>query len=109
MSKKVEDIKKVGVVGAGTMGSGIAQVVASNGREVVLVDVFEGALEKGVKAIEKSLGRLVKKESISEEESGAIVSRITATPDFDELGRRGSNYRGRIRGYERKKRYIQKA
>ena len=86
MSKKVEDIKKVGVVGAGTMGSGIAQVVASNGREVVLVDVFEGALEKGVKAIEKSLGRLVKKESISEEESGAIVSRITATPDFDELG-----------------------
>jgi 3-hydroxybutyryl-CoA dehydrogenase len=86
MSKKVEDIKKVGVVGAGTMGSGIAQVVASNGREVVLVDVFEGALEKGVKAIEKSLVRLVKKESISEEESGAIVSRITATPDFDELG-----------------------
>lgn len=86
MSKKVEDIKKVGVVGAGTMGSGIAQVVASNNREVVLVDVFEGALDKGIKAIEKSLGRLVKKESISEEESGAIVSRITATPDFDALG-----------------------
>ena len=86
MSKKVEDIKKVGVVGAGTMGSGIAQVVALNNREVVLVDVFEGALDKGIKAIEKSLGRLVKKESISEEESGAIVSRITATPDFDALG-----------------------
>jgi len=86
MSKEVEDIKKVGVVGAGTMGSGIAQVVASNARDVVLVDVSEGALDRGVKAIEKSLGRLVKKESISEEESISIASRIQTATDFDELG-----------------------
>lgn len=86
MSKKVEDIKKVGVVGAGTMGSGIAQVVALSGRDVVLVDVSESALGKGLKAIEKSLGRLVKKESISEEESSSIVSRVRTTTDFDELG-----------------------
>ena len=51
MSKKVEDIKKVGVVGAGTMGSGIAQVVATSGREVVLVDVTEAALGRGTKNI----------------------------------------------------------
>lgn len=85
MSKKVEDIKKVGVVGAGTMGSGIAQVVASSGRNVVLVDVFDGALDKGMKGIEKSLGRLVKKESISEEESAAIVSRIEPAGGFGKL------------------------
>lgn len=83
--KKVEDIKKVGVIGAGTMGSGIAQVVATKGRDVVLIDVFEGALEKGMKAIEKSLGRLVKKESISEEESASIVSRIEPSDSFDKL------------------------
>ncbi len=85
MSSKVEDIKKVGVVGAGTMGSGIAQVVASNGRNVVLVDVSDAALDKGMKGIEKSLGRLVKKESISEEESTAIVSRIETANDFGKL------------------------
>lgn len=83
--KKVQDIKKVGVIGAGTMGSGIAQVVATKGRDVVLIDVFEGALEKGMKAIEKSLGRLVKKESISEEESASIVSRIEPSDSFDKL------------------------
>ncbi len=85
MSKKVEDIKKVGVIGAGTMGSGIAQVVASNGRNVVLVDVSDEALDKGMKGIEKSLGRLVKKESISEEESAAIVSRIETASGFGKL------------------------
>ncbi len=67
MSKKAEDIKIVGVVGAGTMGSGIAQVVASSGRQVVLVDVTDAAIGRGMKAIEGSLGRLVKKETMSEE------------------------------------------
>ncbi len=85
MSRKVEDIKKVGVVGAGTMGSGIAQVVASSGREVVLIDVSEAALERGVKGIESSLGRLVKKEAISEEESKSIISRISKTTGFGDL------------------------
>ena len=85
MSKTVQDIKKVGVVGAGTMGSGIAQVVASNGRNVVLLDVSDKALERGIKGIEKSLGRLVKKESISEEESASIVSKIETATDFGKL------------------------
>ncbi len=65
MTKKAKDIKKVAVVGAGTMGSGIAQVVASNDRGVLLLDVSDTALDRGMKAIEKSLGRLVKKETIS--------------------------------------------
>ncbi len=43
---KVEDVKKVGVVGAGTMGSGIAQVMASNGRDVMLLDVSHSSLDR---------------------------------------------------------------
>jgi len=85
MSKKVEDIKKVGVVGAGTMGSGIAQVVASSGREVVLVDVTEAALGRGMKGMEGSLGRLVKKETISEEESKSILSRIKTSIKYEDF------------------------
>jgi 3-hydroxybutyryl-CoA dehydrogenase len=85
MSKKVEDIKKVGVVGAGTMGSGIAQVVASSGREVVLVDVTDAALGRGMKGIEGSLARLVKKESISGDESKSILSRIKPSTKYEEF------------------------
>ena len=85
MSKKPEDIKKVGVVGAGTMGSGIAQVVASSGRSVVLVDVTDAALGRGLKGIEGSLGRLVKKETITEEESKSIVSRIETTTKYEDF------------------------
>ncbi len=85
MSRKVEDIKKVGVVGAGTMGSGIAQVVASSEREVVLIDVSDAALERGIGGIEKSLGRLVKKETITEEDSKTVLSRIVTSTKFEDL------------------------
>ncbi len=85
MALKVEDVKKVGVVGAGTMGSGIAQVVASNGREVVLLDVSDSALDRGMKAIGNSLGRLVKKGDIKEEDSKSILSRIKTTTRFEDL------------------------
>ncbi len=86
MSKKVEDVKIVGVVGSGTMGSGIAQVVASSDRDVLLVDISDAALDRGIKGIEKSLGRLVKKEAITEEDSSSILSRIVKTTDFEGLG-----------------------
>lgn len=86
MSKKVDDIKKVGVVGAGTMGSGIAQVVASSKREVLLVDVSDTALDRGMSAIEKSLGRLIKKETITQEDSDSLLHRITKTTKFEDLG-----------------------
>jgi len=85
MALKVEDVKKVGVVGAGTMGSGIAQVVASNGREVVLLDVSDSALDRGMKAIGNSLGRLVKKGDIKEEDSKSILSRIKTSTKFEDL------------------------
>ena len=55
----MREIKTVGIVGAGTMGHGIAQVAAQSGFEVTLVDTFEGALEKGVARIHKGLDRMV--------------------------------------------------
>ncbi len=82
---RLEDIKTVGVVGAGTMGSGITQVVASNGREVVLLDISDSAVERGIKAIGNSLGRFVKKGEISEKDSNSILSRIKTTTKFEDL------------------------
>jgi 3-hydroxybutyryl-CoA dehydrogenase len=81
-----EDIRKVGVVGAGTMGSGIAQVIASKGKEVVLLDVSDEALDRGMRSISNSLERFVKKGEVSEEESKEIQSRIHATRRIEDLG-----------------------
>jgi len=85
MPKNVDNIKKVAVVGAGTMGSGIAQVVAMSHREVILLDVSDSALERGLQNIDKSLNRLVKKESIDHEDRTSILGRITSTTSFDDL------------------------
>jgi 3-hydroxybutyryl-CoA dehydrogenase len=82
----VEDVKKVGVLGAGTMGSGIAQVIASNGKDVVLLDVSDSALSRGIKTIGDSLGRFVKKGEIKEEDRNSILSRIHTTTKFEDLG-----------------------
>ena len=58
------DIKKIGVIGCGQMGKGIAQVCAGAGFDVHLMDVNENAVKKAIPSIEKSLGRLVDKEKI---------------------------------------------
>jgi 3-hydroxybutyryl-CoA dehydrogenase len=70
-----------GVVGAGTMGSGIAQVAARAGYDVVMRDVSEELLARGMAAIDKSLQRDVDKERLSEDEKRAIIARIRATTD----------------------------
>ena len=82
---KVDEIKEVGVIGAGTMGSGIAQVVATSGRKVVLIDVSDASLERGMTTIEKSLARMVKKGDIAGSDSRAIVSNIRVTTKFEDL------------------------
>lgn len=82
---KTEDVKKVGVIGAGTMGSGIAQVVASKGRDVVLLDISDSSLERGTHTIKNSLARLVKKGEISDKDSNSIVARIKPTTRFEDL------------------------
>ena len=87
MSKYVNDIKIVAVIGAGTMGSGIAQVVASHEREVLLLDISDAVLDRGIKIIDKSLNRLIKKEEIDHEDRTSILGRITTTTNFDDLRR----------------------
>ncbi|MHC4224749.1 MAG: 3-hydroxybutyryl-CoA dehydrogenase [Planctomycetota bacterium] len=74
-----------GVIGAGTMGNGIAQVFASFGREVVLMDVDEAILEKATAGIAKSLGRFVKKEKITQDDADAIQGRIKTTTQLSDL------------------------
>ncbi|MGH9902234.1 MAG: 3-hydroxybutyryl-CoA dehydrogenase [Pyrinomonadaceae bacterium] len=74
-----------GVVGAGTMGNGIAQVAARAGYEVVLRDVREEFLERGMAAVDRSLQRDVDKERLKEEEKGAIIGRIRTTTDLQSL------------------------
>jgi 3-hydroxybutyryl-CoA dehydrogenase len=79
------DIKKVCVIGAGTMGAGIAQVVASAGYDVNLVDVSQELLDKAVNGIQKNLDRfLVQKNKISEEDAKQIVARITTSTNRQE-------------------------
>ncbi|MFP5346573.1 MAG: 3-hydroxyacyl-CoA dehydrogenase family protein [Actinomycetes bacterium] len=73
----------MGVVGAGLMGSGIAQVAAQAGWDVVLRDVSDDATARGVAAIEKSLDRFVSKETLSRDDADAALARITTTTDLD--------------------------
>lgn len=78
-------IKTIGVVGAGQMGSGIAQVAASHGFGVVMNDISQEFVDKGFGAIDNSLSRLVKKEKISAEEMSTIVSRIKGSTKITDL------------------------
>ena len=79
----------IGVVGAGTMGNGIAQVAARAGYDVVLRDVSEEFLERGMKAINSSLQRDVDKERLKEEEKRAVVGRIRTTTAVADLAGAG--------------------
>ncbi len=75
----------VGVVGAGTMGHGIAQVAAMSGADVVLVDAAADALATGVARIEQSLDKLVAKERLDAEAAAAARQRLTSSPQLDDL------------------------
>ena len=75
----------IGVVGAGTMGNGIAQVAARAGYNVVMRDVRDEFLDRGMTAIDKSLQRDVDKERLSADEKQSIKSRIKTTTDLSEL------------------------
>jgi len=78
-------IQRVGVIGAGTMGNGIAQTCAVAGIEAVMLDVQDAALQRGLKTIGGSLERLLKKEKISTADRDAAMARITATTDYAAL------------------------
>ncbi len=76
-------IKKVLVVGAGQMGSGIAQVCAQSGYEVYMQDIKQEAVDRGFSNIERLLARNVEKERMTEEEKTQVLERITPTTDLD--------------------------
>ncbi|NPV26477.1 MAG: 3-hydroxybutyryl-CoA dehydrogenase [Firmicutes bacterium] len=78
----INDIKKIMVVGAGFMGSGIAQVTAAAGYAVVMQDIKEEFVQKGMATIEKNLKNNVAKGKLSEEEMKAILGRITPTTEL---------------------------
>jgi 3-hydroxybutyryl-CoA dehydrogenase len=78
------DIKKIGVIGAGTMGRGIAQVAATSGFDVVLHDVEETFLEKALAGIDKSLSKLIEKGKL-EKDKESIMDRIKTTTALSDL------------------------
>jgi 3-hydroxybutyryl-CoA dehydrogenase len=82
------DIQRIGVVGAGTMGHGIAQVAAQSGYDVCLVDVSPEALERGSAAIEKSWGKLVDKGKLDAADRDAARQRLAVAGDLDALADR---------------------
>ena len=76
---------KVSVIGAGTMGSGIAQIAATKGHKVCLYDTFDGAIENAQKKLNKILNRLIEKEKITKEEKENILNKISFTKDIREI------------------------
>jgi 3-hydroxybutyryl-CoA dehydrogenase len=75
----------IGVIGAGTMGNGIAQACATSGLDVTMVDIADAAVFRGVAAITSSLDRLVKKEKLSAADREAALGRVVGTTDYGRL------------------------
>jgi 3-hydroxybutyryl-CoA dehydrogenase len=79
------EIKKFGVIGAGQMGNGIAQVAAASGLNVLMSDIKEEFTEKGKAAIAKNLNRMVEKSKLSRSEADAVMSRVQTTVDLEDM------------------------
>jgi 3-hydroxybutyryl-CoA dehydrogenase len=79
------DIRRVGVLGAGTMGNGIAQVAAFSGHVVVMRDIEQRFIDGGMENIKRNLSRSVEKGKLTEEEMEATLSRITSTLRMEDL------------------------
>ena len=79
------ELKTIGIVGAGTMGNGIAQAFAVSGFDVILIDISEAAVQKGVATISGSLDRLIKKEKMTAEQKAAALAKIQTATDVAAL------------------------
>lgn len=75
----------IGVIGAGTMGNGIAQTAAGAGFDVVMCDISADVVERGIANIGKSLDRFVKKETMTEQQKAEVLGRITTTTSLDDV------------------------
>ncbi len=80
-------LKVVGIVGAGTMGNGIAQACAVAGLDVVMVDISDAAVSKGLATVAGSLDRLLRKEKITEADKAAALGRIQGSTRYEDLQR----------------------
>ena len=78
-------IQTIGIIGAGTMGNGIAQACATSGLHVVMVDINEAAVQKGIAAVSGSLDRLIKKDKLTAAEKDAALARIKGSTSYDDL------------------------
>jgi len=78
-------IQTVGIIGAGTMGNGIAQACAVSGLQVVMVDISEAAVQKGIATVAGSLDRLIKKEKITAADKEAALARIQGSTSYEDL------------------------
>ncbi|HEY8460461.1 MAG TPA: 3-hydroxybutyryl-CoA dehydrogenase [Blastocatellia bacterium] len=78
-------IRKIGVLGAGLMGAGIAQVAAAGGYDVTLVDISDELVEKGLNGIEKSLGKFVEKGALSAERKDGAMARLHGTTRLEDV------------------------
>ncbi len=97
----------IGVIGAGTMGNGIAQTAASRGYDVVMYDIKPELVERGVQNISKSLDRFVKKETITEEGKNEVLKKIRATNDFDNFKDCSLIVEAEVENFEVKKGIVQ--
>jgi 3-hydroxybutyryl-CoA dehydrogenase len=79
-------IQKVGIVGAGTMGNGIAQAFAVAGVDVVMTDISDTAVQRGLNTISGSLDRLIKKEKLTTEQKSVALGRITTSSEISAVG-----------------------
>ena len=80
-------IQTVGIIGAGTMGNGIAQTCAVAGFSVVMVDISDAAVQRGLTTVANSLDRLIKKEKITEADKAAALGRIQGSTAYEDLQR----------------------
>lgn len=81
----IDNVKKIGVVGSGLMGNGIAQVVAQAGYPVIFCDISNEVVNKGFDAIKKRISKDVGKGKRTEQEAQAVLSRISPTADYQDL------------------------
>ncbi len=75
----------IGVIGAGTMGNGIAQTAANSGFDVIICDIQQDFVDKGLQNISKSLDRFVKKETMTEQQKAEVLGRIKTTTNLEDL------------------------
>jgi 3-hydroxybutyryl-CoA dehydrogenase len=78
-------IESIGVIGAGIMGNGITQVLAASGLQVVMIDINQAAIDKGMQSISSSFDRLVKKEKMTADDKAAAIARIIPSLDYTDL------------------------